>query len=202
MDNEQQNPIRQSVEALLNDDTALTHNGRLPAFQLNDPVDYDEMKVSSMNKSKKMMGSLLKFYLSQDLINNNEYVRAKANLETLTLANLIQQMQYSERAITTLMRSIDNGEISPRMFEVLGGLQKTMLDIMKHQTLHLMAAEENMKKLKRDIDIYSDETNGEIKSVKKSDSGNISRGTRNLMKEIQAELGNEEPEEDDFTTLN
>jgi hypothetical protein len=69
---------------------------------------------------------------------------------------------------------------------------------MKHQTLHMMASEENMKKLKRDIDIYADDARGgnEAKPTKKLDGGNVARGTRNLMKEIQAELGNEEPEED------
>jgi hypothetical protein len=81
------------------------------------------------------------------------------------------------------------------MFEVLAGLQKTMLDIMKHQTLHMMAAEENMKKLKRDIDVYSNPT-GEQQPKLSSSSGNVVRGTRNLMKEIQEELGNEEPEPD------
>jgi hypothetical protein len=200
MENDKQdNPARRSVEDLLNDDNVpATGGGGLPAFQLNEPIDYDEMKASSMNKSKKMMNSLLKFYLSQELIDNNEYIQAKAKLEMLTLSNLIQQMQYSERAITTLMRTIDTGEVTPRMFEVLAGLQKTMLDIMKHQTLHMMASEENMKKLKRDIDIYADDARGgnEAKPTKKLDGGNVARGTRNLMKEIQAELGNEEPEED------
>jgi hypothetical protein len=137
----------------------------------------------------------LKFYLSQDVIDNNEYIQAKAKLEMMTLSNLIQQMQYSERAITTLMRTIDTGEVTPRMFEVLAGLQKTMLDIMKHQTLHMMAAEENMKKLKRDIDVYANPTD-EQKPKLQSGGGNVVRGTRNLMKEIQAELGNEEPEPD------
>ena len=200
MENENKdNPARRSVEDLLNDDNVpASRGGGLPAFQLNEPIDYDEMKASSMNKSKKMMNSLLKFYLSQELIDNNEYIQAKAKLEMLTLSNLIQQMQYSERAITTLMRTIDTGEVTPRMFEVLAGLQKTMLDIMKHQTLHMMASEENMKKLKRDIDIYADDARGgtEAKPTKKLDGGNVARGTRNLMKEIQAELGNEEPEED------
>ena len=194
------NPARKSVEDLLNDDNNVPAMGSgLPAFQLNEPVDYDEMKASSMNKSKKMMNSLLRFYLSQELIDKNEYIQAKAKLEMLTLSNLLQQMQYSERAITTLMRTIDTGEVSPRMFEVLAGLQKTMLDIMKHQTLHMMAAEENMKKLKRDIDIYADEASsgtGTTKPSKKIESGNVARGTRNLMKEIQAELGNEEESED------
>ena len=191
-------PLRKSIDDLLNDDSAslpASNGGGLPAFQLNEPIDYDEMKVSSMNKSKKMMNSLLKFYLSQDVIDNNEYIQAKAKLEMMTLSNLIQQMQYSERAITTLMRTIDTGEVTPRMFEVLAGLQKTMLDIKKHQTLHMMAAEENMKKLKRDIDVYANPTD-EQKPKLQSGGGNVVRGTRNLMKEIQAELGNEEPEPD------
>jgi len=200
MESNQENPVRRSIDELLNDESssslpAQNGGGGLPAFQLNDPIDYDEMKASSMNQSKKLMNSLLKFYLSEELINKNEYITAKAKLEVMTLSNLIQQMQYAERAITTLMRTIDSGEVSPRMFEVLGGLQKTMLDIMKHQTLHMMAAEENMKKLKRDIDIYSDNQTIEVKGTSKS-GDNVSRGTRNLMKEIQAELGNEEPEED------
>ena len=189
--------IRKSIEELLNEEEApiMNPNGTLPAFQLNDAVDYDDMKASSVNKSKKMMHSLLKFYLTEEVISKNEYIQAKAKLDTMTLANLIQQMQISERAITTIMRSIDSGEFSPRMFEVLGGLQKTMLDIMKHQTLHMMAAEENMKKLKRDIDVYSLGT-PEIKSIPSSSSGNTTRGTRNLMRDIQAELGNREEEEE------
>jgi hypothetical protein len=103
----------------------------------------------------------------------------------------------SERAITILMRSIDTGETSPRMFEVLGGLQKTLLDIMKHQTLHMMAAEENMKKMRRDIDIYQNTINTTTAKIEQQGS-QTSRGTRNLMREIQAELGNEEPEEDPY----
>lgn len=194
----QNNPLRKSIDDLLNDDSSnlpANSGGGLPAFQLNEPIDYDEMKASSLNKSKKMMNSLLKFYLSQEVIDNNEYIQAKAKLEMMTLSNLIQQMQYSERAITTLMRTIDTGEVTPRMFEVLAGLQKTMLDIMKHQTLHMMAAEENMKKLKRDIDIYSN-TEEQKPKLSQGNSGNVVRGTRNLMKEIQAELGNEESEPD------
>jgi hypothetical protein len=196
MDSENKdNPARRSIEDLLNEENNLpTQSSSLPAFQLNEPVDYDEMKASSINKSKKLMNSLLKFYLSQELIDNNEYIQAKAKLEMMTLSNLVNQMQIAERAITTLMRTIDTGEVTPRMFEVLAGLQKTMLDIMKHQTLHMMAAEENMKKLKRDIDVYSNTI--EIKPNQKIESGNVSRGTRNLMKEIQAELGNEEDSDD------
>ena len=111
-----------------------------------------------------------------------------------TMANLIQQMEISERAITLLMTDIDGGNTSPRMFEVLAGLQRTMLEIMKHQTLQILATEESMKKLKRDIDIYEDTSNGKPKKQISSGNGNIIRGSRDLMREIQEELGEETDE--------
>jgi hypothetical protein len=194
MEEEDKIPIRKSLDDLLKDDnnTESTSSG-LPAFSHNEPMDYEQVKSSSMNTSKKLMNSLLKFYLSEELIQKNEYIQLKAKIDVMTMSQLLFQMQTAEHAITTLLRSIDAGEVSPRMFEVLGGLQKTVLDIMKHQTLHMMAAEENMKKLKRDIDIYGSTTTIQIEE--KNQAGSIKRGTRNLMREIQAELGNEDIED-------
>jgi hypothetical protein len=196
-ENTNENPVRRSIDDLLKDDLPSTNSGSgLPAFNEHTPMNYVEAKDTSMNSAKKLMNSLLKFYLSEELIQKNEYIQLKARVDVMTMAQLIYQMQTAEHAITILMRSIDAGEVSPRMFEVLGGLQKTMLDIMKHQTLHMMASEENMKKLKRDIDIYSDP---QPKIIEAKSVGTVNRGTRNLMKEIQAEIGNEEKTDpDDF----
>ena len=198
--------IRRSIDDLLSEDNqsslpAPTGN-HLPAFQVTDPLDYDGEKDIAQTKAKKLMNSLLKFYLSEDIIKKNEYITLKAKVDVMTMSNLLFQMRTAEHAIVTLLRSIDAGEASPRMFEVLGGLQKTMLDIMKHQTLHMMAAEENMKKLKRDIDIYGETIDVTPKETKIS-NGTVNRGTRNLMKDIQAELhGEEEIEETDFDSDN
>jgi hypothetical protein len=71
------------------------------------------------------------------------------------------------------------------MFEVLAGLQKTMLEINKHATLHMMAAEEGMKKLKHDIDIYSETT---TITKKKEEDSITARGNRDLMRGIQEEI--------------
>jgi hypothetical protein len=195
-------PIKKSIDDLLNDDSSslpAPSSSGLPSFQMNEPVDYDEMKSEASNESKKLMNSLLKFYLSNELIEKNDYIKAKAKVDMMTQAVLIKQLQVSERSIDTLMRLIDSGEMTPRMFEVLGGLQKTMLDIMKHQTLHMMAAEENMKKLKRDIDVYQDTPS---KTLEVQAGKTTTRGTRNLMREIQAELNPDEVEETDFDSEN
>jgi len=200
MENEEtnnDNPIRKSIDDLLNEDVPATTGSGLPAFRDHEPMDYAQVKDTSTNSAKKLMNSLLKFYLSQELIEKNEYIQLKAKIDVMTMSNLIFQMQTAEHAIVTLMRSIDAGEVSPRMFEVLGGLQKTLLDIMKHQTLHMMAAEENMKKMRRDIDIYQNTINTTTAKIEQQGTQTV-RGTRNLMREIQAELGNEEPEEDPY----
>jgi hypothetical protein len=200
--NDNKNPIQKSIDDLLKEESTeitTTHSG-LPSFQVvGEPVDYDDMKVEASNESKKLMNSLLKFYLSNELIEKNDYIKAKAKVDMMTQAGLIKQLQVSERSIDTLMRLIDSGEVTPRMFEVLGGLQKTMLDIMKHQTLHMMASEENMKKLKRDIDVYQDTPQ---KTIEVQVGKTTTRGTRNLMRDIQAELNPDEIEEADFDSEN
>ena len=198
--------VRKSIDDLLAEDQqsnslSTTSGGGLPAFQVTDPLDYDGEKDIAQNKAKKLMNSLLKFYLSQEIIQKNEYITLKAKIDVMTMSNLMFQMRTAEHAIVTLLRSIDAGEASPRMFEVLGGLQKTMLDIMKHQTLHMMAAEENMKKLKRDIDIYGDSIDITPKDVKPQ-IASVNRGTRNLMRDIQSEINGEEVEETDFDSEN
>jgi hypothetical protein len=187
-----------TLDAILQDDfepDALPgiKNNSLPAFKTVQAVSYVDMKSKSTNKAKGLMNSLLKFYLSEELISKNDYITARARIEMTTMAGLIQQMEIADRAITMLMMSIDGGDASPRMFEVLAGLQRTMLDIMKHQTLQILATEESMKKLKRDIDIYSDDNGtSSTKQQKQINSGGtVARGSRDLMREIQEELGEE-----------
>jgi hypothetical protein len=111
-------------------------------------------------------------------------------IEEMTLGSLIFQMETAERAITTLLQQIDDGDVSPRMFEVLGTLQKSMLDIIKSQTMYMMATEEGVKKLARDYDVYSERKKiGGGEEVKKLEGPtNVNRGTKNLMMQIQNEI--------------
>ena len=84
------------------------------------------------------------------------------------------------------------------MFEVLATLQKSMLDIIKSQTMYLMAAEESTKRIARDIEIYRKRyDNREIESAGgDATNGNVQRGTKDLMAAIQAGLKNNMSEED------
>jgi len=189
---------RESIKDLLSEDNQLpvARPGDLPSFHTVEDYQYGESKSKAIAKAKKMMDSVAKLYLSQDVIEEYEYIRIKQKIEEMQLANLFNQMQQMEHSIETLMRTIDSGELSPRMFEVLGGLQKTMLEVMKHTTLHMMAAEENMKKIKHDIDIYGDST---VTTTKQKDEEDTltARGNRDFMKSIQEEIQEVDFDEED-----
>ena len=69
-----------------------------------------------------------------------------------------------------------------------------MLDIIKSQTMYLMAAEEATKRIARDVEIYNKRVNdSEIEEAtggSSSDNSNIMRGTKDLMAQIQAGIAN------------
>lgn len=142
-------------------------------------------------KAKRVMSNLLNFYLSEQIIEEHEYIKAKADLDEYALGMLIRQMQNSESAISTLMDTINEGDTSPRMFEVLSDLQRTLLDIIKSQTMYMVAIEENAKKISRDIDIYH---GGESKSHKKNSgqTGIKTRGTKDLMRALQDSINEDD----------
>jgi hypothetical protein len=188
----QANDIRSSLDDILNDSESFDlpiDNTELTPIRRPDPFDYTKKKGDASNQAKKTINTLLKFYLSEEIIDNDEYVKAKMKIEEMTLSSLIFQMETAERAITTLLQQIDDGDVSPRMFEVLGTLQKSMLDIIKSQTMYMMATEEGVKKLARDYDVYSERKQigtGEVKKIE--GPTNVNRGTKNLMMQIQEEM--------------
>ena len=163
-------------------------------------TNYKELKSSATRKAEKTITALMKFYLDADIIEKDEYIAAKKRMDEMTMSSLIYQLNAGEKALTTLLETIDSGELAPRMFEVLATLQKSMLDIIKSQTMYLMAAEEGTKRIARDLEIYQQRANNsEIESAG-GDAGNknIQRGTKDLMAAIQAGIhgANEEDIED------
>lgn len=194
---EQADEIRKELDALIGEGQldVETDPKDLPVTQRETslaPVNYTEIKSQSTSKAKKTITSLMKFYLDADIIEKDEYIQAKKKMDEMTMSSLIYQLQAGERALTTLLETIEGGELAPRMFEVLATLQKSMLDIIKSQTMYLMAAEESTKRIARDIEIYKKrDDNREIEeSGGSTENKNIQRGTKDLMAAIQAGIKN------------
>lgn len=168
-------------------------------------IDNSSTKRIQENKEKasKTIDKMLRFYLSEEIIDKHEYVKAKAEIDKMSLSMLLTQMENSEKAITALMDQIGDGDVAPRLYEVLSELQRTQLDIIKTQTMHLVAVEENVKKTAREIEIYEMQ-----KELEEGHSGENSegkslraRGARELMQAVQNSMNryyeNNEKEEDE-----
>ena len=190
---DQADEIRKELDALIGENQmdVETDPTDLPMIQRETslaPVNYTELKSSAAKKATKTITSLMKFYLDADIIEKDEYIQAKKKMDEMTMSSLIYQLQAGERALTTLLETIDSGELAPRMFEVLATLQKSMLDIIKSQTMYLMAAEESTKRIARDIEIYRKRDDvAEIEAAGgDSSERNVQRGTKDLMAAIQA----------------
>lgn len=197
---DQADEIRRELDDLIGDEESLNvetdpvETGIVQQPTSLPPVNYADIKTKSTNKAKKTITSLMKFYLDADIIERDEYIQAKKKMDEMTMSSLIYQLQAGERALTTLLETIEAGELAPRMFEVLATLQKSMLDIIKSQTMYLMAAEESTKRIARDIEIYQkrDDRNAIEDAGGDSNKNNIQRGTKDLMAAIQAGLKNNE----------
>ena len=164
-----------------------------PRTDLAPRISYEELKSNATKKAQKTITALMKFYLDADIIEKDEYIAAKKKMDEMTMSSLIYQLNAGERALTTLLQTIDDGELAPRMFEVLATLQKSMLDIIKSQTMYLMASEESTKRIARDIEIYK--KRDDVKEIEASGGDvrdkNIQRGTKDLMAAIQAGIKKE-----------
>jgi len=206
--NSQAEDIRKELDDLIgNNDTiqdVIETDPTLPSKRdLPTLPSYGELKISSSNKAKKTITSLMKFYLDKDIIEKDEYIQAKKKIDEMTMGSLIYQLQAGERALTTLLEAIEDGEVAPRMFEVLATLQKSMLDIIKSQTMYLMAAEEGAKRIARDIEIYK--KRDDVREIEAStpsgrtSNDNVQRGTKDLMRMIQDGIQDDQIEDVEIT---
>jgi hypothetical protein len=202
---DQAEDIRRDLEELIGSDTDPINNTididpQLPAKRPEPMMSFGELKESSTKKAKKTISALMKFYLDTDIIERDEYIQAKKKMDEMTMSSLVYQLQAGERALTTLLEAIEDGEVAPRMFEVLATLQKSMLDIIKSQTMYLMATEESAKRIARDIDIYK--KRDDIKEIEASTGEkytgetSIQRGTKDLMRMIREGISDAEDAED------
>jgi len=206
--NEQAEDIRKDLEELIGSSSdpindTIEIDPQLPAKRVEASMSFGELKKNSTKKAKRTISALMKFYLDEDIIERDEYISAKKKMDEMTMSSLVYQLQAGERALTTLLETIEDGEIAPRMFEVLATLQKSMLDIIKSQTMYLMATEESAKRIARDIEIYR--KRDDIREIeastgeKHSDDSTVQRGTKDLMRMIRDGIDSSDVEDVEIT---
>lgn len=199
---DQAEDIRKELDFLIGESVDIkeeidTDPGFLPLEPKEVLPSFAVLKKSSQATAKKTITALMKFYLDERIIEKDEYISAKKKMDEMTMSSLVYQLQAGERALTTLLQTIEDGELAPRMFEVLATLQKSMLDIIKSQTMYLMATEESAKRIARDIEIYK--KRDDLTEITESGGDNknpaVQRGTKDLMRLIRDGIQDSEIED-------
>jgi hypothetical protein len=195
---DQAEDIRKELDELIGESVDITETtdtdpGFLPIQPKEVLPSFGELKNRSSKTAKKTITALMKFYLAEDIIEKDESIAAKKKMDEMTMSSLVYQLQAGERALTTLLETIEDGELAPRMFEVLATLQKSMLDIIKSQTMYLMATEESAKRISRDIEIYK--KRDDVREIEESGGSTgdsaVQRGTKDLMRMIRSGIDSE-----------
>jgi len=141
-------------------------------------------------KAEKTIKSLLDFYLQEKVISEDDYIKQKASLESSTMSSLLNQIELSQQAIDTLMNNIALGDMTPRMFEVLAGMQGTFIELLKMKSIHMIQMEQSVKQLLADRDLY--QSNNDSKNELEQESGTTVRGSKKLMQQIQSAIQNKD----------
>ena len=188
--------IRGSIADLLNDSDVnllddidkdtLTFNKTPSTLTTMERVTLEQ----SRKKAQSVMDGLLRVYLSDNFISKSEYIQAKVNLDAMTLGNIMNQMEISQRAINILMDNIEIGDINPKLFDALGKLQGTFIDLVRTQTNYIMNASDEYEKLALDKDVDAVETTAT--PAKEIATGYKSSNQKDLMRLIRSTVSEKE----------
>ena len=157
-------------------------------FQKTQTINYYDGNGALMKakaKAEKVMNTLLKLYMSDGFISKSEYIQAKVNLDSMTLGKIMNQMEVSEAAIQVLMDNIQIGDVNPKLFDALGNLQRTFIDLVKTQTAYIENAELEYKKIAQEKEISPDGVIEKDSRNEISSGGLKSSNQRELMQLIR-----------------
>lgn len=167
-------------------------------------IDYtSELNIVTQN-AVNTIDKLFKFYLTQEIINEEEYLKLKQHTVTQTLQQLSFMLKTGQEIIIKLMQTIDAGEDAPRMFEVLATLQKSQLEIIQKYSTYLSHAEEEVKKIRIDA-IQNKKIKGEVSEAEinnnENNKGILSNDERKMQKMIQEVILESEINKKDLSTV-
>lgn len=182
--------IRDSISDLLMENDINLSNDILDdtlTFQKSQTINYYDSSAltKAKNKAERVMNTLLKLYMSDGFISKSEYIQAKVNLDSMTLGKIMNQMEVSEAAIQVLMDNIQIGDINPKLFDALGNLQRTFIDLVKTQTAYIENVEMEYRKIAQEKEITSDDVIEKDNRNDFSSGGLKSSNQRELMQLIR-----------------
>lgn len=217
--NEEQQKIKEQLEQFM-------ENSEMPSMdekeseQLEQDLkqglpqeDYFEVDNQLKNYANNLVESIFDFYLENDLISEDSYVRFRKETSASNIASLFFQIRTLKDSITAVMNQIQQGNVEPRMYEVLSQLHQKYNEAIKTQANFTLYLEDSFKKIAQEATENDNAKNG-IKQPTQEDYDKqdaveapiqdadndefVSAGSRNIIKQIKEETKSVDNENEDY----
>jgi hypothetical protein len=152
-------------------------------------IDFGELKNTCDNEAKLMIINSVSFSLPVDMIEGNEYLKNKIEVDALSLSGMLYQLRCNEAMQKAIMEEVNRGALHPRMFEVFSGMSKTIGDLNKQLLQTVEAIRSTYKGIKQDMHEKRTEAMGprtEMNGIQNTgDGGMVAYGSKELIKEAK-----------------
>ena len=164
-------------------------------------MNFDTTKAEVESEAKKLLGSLLKFYLDDNLIKEDDFAHYRAKIDVLNISTMAFTIRSAMHSITKLMDEIDagGGERMARNYEVLSQLYAQLFAMPEKFQKYINEMEKTYKN--HSIEIAKKEASGDAVLLNENGEeasipgiltgGNVKiRGNKALMENIQSAIKN------------
>lgn len=129
------------------DITEYEDSGLLEQIQ-NFEDDYTEKSAAAKLNARNILLAIADYYLDNDMLERNDYVKYKLVLEEHSLSTLVFQIDVSKKAIFELSKKIYLGTASTKDYDALSSIQKIVLEVNKYQSALIKEIIDDLQRVK------------------------------------------------------
>jgi len=153
-------------------------------------VNFDELKLKCEVDARVMITNAISFIIPQDMIENNQYLQNKLEVDVISLGSMIYQLRTNEVMQKALIDQINLGMVNARMFEVFSGMSKTVGELNKQLIQTVEAIKQTYKGFVEDVkekrtEALGPSSTGPTGMITTGDGGVVTRGTKELINNVK-----------------
>ena len=152
--------------------------------------NFDELKETCEAEAEIMIKNAIAFMIPLEMIEGNEYLKNKMQVDIISLAGMIYQLRTNEVMQKALIDQVNLGMVNARMFEVFTGMSKTIGELNKQLIQTVEAIKETYRSFKNDVkekrtEAIGPATTGPTGMLTAGDGSVVTRGTKELINNVK-----------------
>ena len=151
--------------------------------------NFNELKLKCESDARIMLTNAISFMIPTDMVENNDYLKNKLEVDVMSLSGMIYQLRTNEVMQKALIDQVNLGMVNARMFEVFTTMSKTIGELNKQLIQTVEAIKETYRTFKEDVKEKRTEALGpstNTNGILTTHSGSVvTRGTKELINNVK-----------------